>query len=394
MRDRPVVLVVTTALVPEQLATWRYGAESGEVDLHLAGSLVHDPSESYMAPLSVPDWGTVHVLPAEGLVSRGRLWWNLRGLEELIRSIRPDVVHVHSEVWGRLVTQALRGGAPVVAHGAENVSLDHGGKLEATVRKMVSQRNAKQLAGYASWNDAGCRIVRGIGLPGNAPTAVAPAIVPDPEPFLRAGSARVRKTGGPLVVGYLGRLIPEKGVQWLLGALDGVSGVELLVVGSGPYEGELRRQAARRRITVDFRGAVEPGLIPETIAQMDVVVVPSLPRPGWAEQFGRVVCEAMFAGVPVVASRSGSLSEVVGNAGILVDELDHYRLNQAILWLRDDEDFRTELGRRGRVWALENLSPEAAAQKLITLWRSIGPGCGPVETAVPGANSERHGATV
>lgn len=369
MRDRLVVLVVTTALVPEQLGTWKSAAESGDVDLHLAGSLTHDSSESYLAPLGIPEWGTVHVLPARGIVSRGRLWWNLEGLEDLIDRLKPDVVHVHSEVWGRLVGQALRAGAPVVAHGAENVSLDHGARVEAGLRKAVARRNAARLSGYASWNADGCRIVQSIGLPDRAPTVVAPAIVPDPHPYLTAERARLEDD--VFAIGYMGRLIPEKGVQWLLGALDGLTGVRAVIVGSGPYETELRRQAERRAIDVRFEGAVEPTEVPRLLADMDVAVVPSLPRPGWAEQFGRVVCEAMFAGVPVIASRSGSLAEVVGDAGILVDELDHDSLRKAVIDLRDDPDHRAKLGEFGRTWALANLGPEAAAKKLIDFWHAV-----------------------
>ena len=53
-------------------------------------------------------------------------------------------------------------------------------------------------------------------------------------------------------------------------------------------------------------------------SSLDVLVVPSLPTPGWEEQFGRVVVEAMAVGVPVVSTTSWSLPEVVGDAGVLV----------------------------------------------------------------------------
>ena len=64
--------------------------------------------------------------------------------------------------------------------------------------------------------------------------------------------------------------------------------------------------------------------------RFDVVVVPSLETPSWVEQFGRVAVEAMASGVVVVASRSGSLPEVVGEAGVLVPPGDVGALADAL----------------------------------------------------------------
>src|SRR5699024_8858578 len=64
--------------------------------------------------------------------------------------------------------------------------------------------------------------------------------------------------------------------------------------------------------------------------QLDVLVVPSLPTPGWVEQFGRVAVEAMASGVPVIASRSGALPDVVSGAGLLVEPADAQALRQAL----------------------------------------------------------------
>lgn len=370
MRDRPMrVLVVVTALMPDQLHVWQSASEIDGVDLHVAGSLVLDAADSYTGALAVPTWGTSHVLRARDLVGRGRMWWTLVGLEAVIDDLRPDVVHVHSEVWGQLVTQALKCAAPTVAHGAENVSLDHGGRIEAGIRKVVARRNARRLAGYASWNQAGIGVLRRGGLPPDVPVAVAPAVVPDPAPF--TGVDRPQLPDEPVRVGFLGRLVPEKGVQWLVSALDGIRGVRLVLIGSGPYEDEIRRQVTRRGIDAEFVGAVEPARVPATLAGLHVVVVPSLERPGWAEQFGRVVCEAMLVGVPVIASDSGSLPEVVGEGGIIVRELDHAGLHEAIACLVDDPQARERVGERGRAWALRRLVPAAAARSLVDLWEKV-----------------------
>ena len=67
-----------------------------------------------------------------------------------------------------------------------------------------------------------------------------------------------------------------------------------------------------------FHGYVEEADIPGTYRHFDVLAVPSVPMPGWLEQFGRVVVESQASGIPVVASASGALPDVVGEEGLLV----------------------------------------------------------------------------
>ena len=66
-----------------------------------------------------------------------------------------------------------------------------------------------------------------------------------------------------------------------------------------------------------FHGHVDESVLPDVFRTFDVLAVPSVPVPGWLEQFGRVVVEAQAAGVPSVASASGALPDVVGDAGLL-----------------------------------------------------------------------------
>ena len=79
-----------------------------------------------------------------------------------------------------------------------------------------------------------------------------------------------------------------------------------------------------------------------------MLAVPSLETPAWIEQFGRVAVEAMASGVPVVASDSGSLPEVLADAGVLVPPGDAAALAGALERLRDDRSERTRLADAGR----------------------------------------------
>ena len=85
-----------------------------------------------------------------------------------------------------------------------------------------------------------------------------------------------------------------------------------------------------------FHGHVEEAAIPDTYRRFDVLAVPSVPMPGWLEQFGRVVVEAQASGVPVVASASGALPDVVGEDGLLVPPRDARALRAALARLLDE----------------------------------------------------------
>lgn len=135
----------------------------------------------------------------------------------------------------------------------------------------------------------------------------------------------------PLRVGYAGRLEHYKGVAVLVRAMAELPDADLLIAGDGPLRSDLTDLAATLGILhrVRFLGHLGPDL-PAFYRDLDVLAVPSLPTKGWLEQFGRVVVEAMASGVPVVASRSGALPDVVGEAGLLVEPGNSGQLADAI----------------------------------------------------------------
>jgi glycosyltransferase involved in cell wall biosynthesis len=99
------------------------------------------------------------------------------------------------------------------------------------------------------------------------------------------------------------------------GLVDGARDTRLLVLGSGQDEDKLRRYAEELGISdaVEIRGGVPYDAMPEFYARSTCVVLASLQRPGWEEQFGMVLAEALAAGVPIVASSSGAIPEVLGS---------------------------------------------------------------------------------
>ena len=133
-----------------------------------------------------------------------------------------------------------------------------------------------------------------------------------------------------------GRLVWEKGHQDVIRAVAalrrGLFGdcppVRLLIVGSGPEEKRLRRHAAELGLgdAVQFRATVPYDEMPALYRAASGMVLASLPRRGWEEQFGMVLAEAMASGTPVAAARSGAIAEVVSPQSDLFEPGDWFDL--------------------------------------------------------------------
>jgi glycosyltransferase involved in cell wall biosynthesis len=156
------------------------------------------------------------------------------------------------------------------------------------------------------------------------------------------------------VVGFLGRFVPEKGVATLTAALDRI-GVpwRALFVGAGPGERALRSWAARYGDRVAIVTNVRHDEVAAHLNAMDVLCAPSQTTARWREQFGRMLIEAFACGVPVVASDSGEIPFVVGDAGIIVGEADVDGWRREITRAIDDAGLRARLSARGRRRALD-----------------------------------------
>lgn len=117
---------------------------------------------------------------------------------------------------------------------------------------------------------------------------------------------------------FLGRLVSDKGVDLLLGALkllrnDGLA-ADLTIIGGGPEEQNLRRLTTESGLDpqVTFAGEVSGPALAELLNRHRILVVPSR----WAEPFGLVALEGIACGCVVVGSRDGGLKEAIGLCGL------------------------------------------------------------------------------
>ncbi len=267
------------------------------------------------------------------------------GLGRLMRRLRPDVVHIDEEPYNVATGQAVRAariiGARTVFFTWQNLQRRYPPPF-AWIERYVLSSADYALAGNRDavkvWRDKGyhgpIKVVRQFGV--------------DPELF--AFRSPPPLNGRPLNVGYVGRLVPEKGVDLLLRAVAGLAdGATVQILGSGPMEENLRCLAAELGVAsrTTFLTPIPSVEMPRFMPQLDVLVLPSRARPNWTEQFGRVLIEAMACGVPVVGSDCGEIPDVIGDAGLVFRQDDVDGLRQALAQLRDD-NLRLRMARAGR----------------------------------------------
>ena len=146
---------------------------------------------------------------------------------------------------------------------------------------------------------------------------------------------------------YTGRLSHEKGIDILIRAAGSIEGVKLLLVGEGPVEEELKREAEKYgNSRVEFTGFLSGEDFERTVAGARFIVLPSR----WYENLPFSIMEAMAAGKPIVATDIGGIPEMVddGETGLLFPIGDEEALRGCLARMNSDPELRREMGRRGR----------------------------------------------
>ncbi len=220
-------------------------------------------------------------------------------------------------------------------------------------------------------------------------TAVLPQYGLDPRDHLPDRELALRQQLGladAVSVGYVGRLVPEKGIQFLFDALAQLTQYpwKLLLVGSGPLERAIREQWMPR-----FPGrivhvpAVPHCEVPRYLRCLDIFVLASYAVENWKEQFGLTLAQAMMLGVASVGSSSGAIPEVLGSGGLVVPEKNILELSKALESLMANRALRRELGARARKFALRHYALDRVAEEYLAIFERAQRGQNPAP-AVPG----------
>lgn len=132
---------------------------------------------------------------------------------------------------------------------------------------------------------------------------------------------RPHQYSGILHLGFIGRMIPEKGLSFLLHTLQKTDFPFVLdILGEGPEKSNLQCIQFRDDQIINWLGHVSHDTLPSVMYDWDFLVIPSLSTDRWKEQFGRVIIEALALEVPVLGSDCGSIPEVIGPGGQIFPE--------------------------------------------------------------------------
>ncbi len=182
-----------------------------------------------------------------------------------------------------------------------------------------------------------------------------------------AARARIRAAlgwdDGTPVVGFVGRFVPEKGVELLTEILGARRQPwRAVFVGRGPLDRALRQWAAPYGDRVAIATTVGHDEVPDWLNAMDVLCAPSQSTRRWREQFGRMLIEAFAVGLPVLASDSGEIPYVVGDAGLVLPERDAAAWATTLDALLRDVPRRTALGHDARARAVSTFDWRVVAR--------------------------------
>ena len=202
------------------------------------------------------------------------------------------------------------------------------------------------------------------------PMHIAPFGV-DIEAFRPLGTLRNR----PFTVGYIGRLMPAKGVSILIDALAEIKDENwrFLIVGDGPERSTMEKRLESYGLLgrCEFIGAVPYDETPKFFQKADVLVVPTVTTKKIREQFGRVIVEAMACHVPVIGSTCGAIPEVIDRAGLVFPEGDSTALAEQLRRLLLDKELRKQLALAGRKRVEKYYTWDRVAEKIFAAYTEV-----------------------
>lgn len=305
-----------------------------------------------------------------GLSSSIPLHFYVGSLRPVMKKFDPDVLYVEEEPYSVSAWQAFyasRGlGMKRVIYSAQNID-----KRYPPPFPWLEQYVLRQADMAAVVSPEVERVVKLKGFSGRIlpfPLGVDTSQF-QPSEHQRSSMRAQHGFGNDFIVGYVGRLVPEKGIQTLLDIVPTLENLHarLLVVGTGPMLSDVERVKQLFPRHLHLQSTVVHRDIHRWMNAMDVLVLPSQTTLTWKEQFGRVIIEALACKVPVIGSDSGEIPVLLRETqgGWVFPEKNVAKLKQVLYHVLNNEHERSLKARDGYQSVLKKYSKRALAQSFI-----------------------------
>jgi len=169
---------------------------------------------------------------------------------------------------------------------------------------------------------------------------------------------------------FIGRLVWQKGIYNLLNIAKHLNGYQFIVVGDGPEKEKFL--FLKEKLKVDnliYIPVIPYHSVPDLINLSDIFILPSLPMQEWEEQFGMVLAEVMACGKIVLASKTGAIPEVIGDAGFLFSAHNSYEAINIINNI--DKNIINEYGAKARARVEQLFNAKKQSKKIKDIYNNL-----------------------
>lgn len=322
--------------------------------------------------------------------------WNsylIKRFRYYLRKIKPDIIHLEEEYWTNVAWQIQKElkkfpNTKLILFTWENIF--HNWKIEEkklyqrlrfNVFNFIEKKVLKRVDIMIAGNQEAAAVLLKKGY--KKTIEILPQFGVNQNYFEKKNADGLRaelRLEDFFIVGYIGRITKEKGIEDLIQAASkviynkgGRVDVKFLIIGNGPYKPEAEKLVKKLELNdwVIFLAAVDFNRIVDYYNLMDLMVIPSRTTSEWKEQFGRTIIEAMSCAVPIIGSDSGAIPEVIGDAGLIFQEGNTDDLVGKIIKIIDENKLRTDLIANGLKRVRENFTTEIIAKKTYEIYRAV-----------------------
>jgi glycosyltransferase involved in cell wall biosynthesis len=300
----------------------------------------------------------------------------LNAVVEIVKEYKPDVIHVHHFLINAWVADYIRG-----LFGIKYVVTSHGSDLYVVAkdrryfRKTREALRAADLITVVS-SDTRIKVLRMFGKDLGKKTRTVPGGIrldnfPEKmsEATLDEVRSRYKLTKDQTVVLFTGRLIDEKGVEYLLKAASRIRG-QIVIAGDGPQKKKLQDMAKAMKLdNVRITGFVDTDTLIKLYYVADIFVAPAT----WEEPFGLVLIEAMAAKLPIVVTRKSGITGSIkdGTNGFFVRTRNATDIAEKVNRLVDDPALRKKVGEKARQVVLDRFTWKKIAERFDSIYSKM-----------------------